>query len=1059
MKPLLYLLLATLCLAPVALHAQVNVSKLVAIEENGPRSKQLNYVYLSDGYTQAQLDAGLFAAEVQRAVDYLFTREPWTRYRRFCNIYRIEVPSNQSGTDGGENGGARDTYFQSGFSPTIDRLNILTATGEARAYSIMNAFVPEYDVPVVIVNDSTYGGSGGPIAVATTNYWGPRLVEHESGHSFAGLGDEYQTPTPGYTQFEWPNTTQQADILKVRWKIWVEPGTPSKTPEFDPLYMDKVGHFEGANYHDTGHFRAHDISIMGVMGSDNIGQVNRERFVTGMYTRLSLVNDFAPTALIQTHTEPTDVTFSVSPKSVSSGPPITVEWKLNGVTLPGETGNTLSRTNTQAFGNGSHTLKAIVRDPTDWVRTDTKPLVKEITWTLNLSKQQMRPPEIATPLPATYVLPVGTMIALDATVTAESEGPITYQWLKNNAPFKPDITDYRLPIAAMSVADAGTYSVKISNPLHTKVYSCVVSVVDPNVPRVVVGKTKTATLAFAASANIPAVSWRFQNASGPALANGADYANATTKALQVKNVDVGDSGNYFFSVGNYGPSPAVELLVVTGKTDYAGATLTLPVGKVGAYYNEPFPLPNDPLKTPNSFAGILPAGLKIDAKTGRITGVPTVASKQALGDEVTFTVGNEFGKIPVKITLLIRPLPAGGGGVFAGRILPGSDLGGPTGGLIEFTLLSTGSYSGNAMIGAEKIPFKNNVAVLNADAQSATGILTLKPKHAPGGVNVAFTLHDGGDQDPMTATISAVNSQFAAWRNKWLPPENVDTFKGYHTFAFTVPEGSNVTVPKGNGFGSVTIDANGKSVVAGKLADGESFTTSSLVSPGGSVLVYQSLYATATKGSLCAVLDLDPASEAGPISFGDDTDVSWLRPADTRPVSAGRLYRDGFLIQDIKADGGLYTPPVKPGILMALNAATGTPLVNASLSFAELLGGDPLAVNANVGLEIKTVALAKVTTLNPKVVTFTATPADGRFKGSYTTKDNDPRPPLAPNKPRPQISRKVDYQGIIINQDGTLIGLGYFLRDSLPKADNSDTPATSPKYSGDLKLERVDPGS
>lgn len=86
MKSLFYLILSGLLLTTVAANGQAAISTLVAVEENGPRSKQLNFVYLSDGFTSAQLQAGDFAAEVQRAVDYLFTREPWSRYRSYCNI-------------------------------------------------------------------------------------------------------------------------------------------------------------------------------------------------------------------------------------------------------------------------------------------------------------------------------------------------------------------------------------------------------------------------------------------------------------------------------------------------------------------------------------------------------------------------------------------------------------------------------------------------------------------------------------------------------------------------------------------------------------------------------------------------------------------------------------------------------------------------------------------------------------------------------------------------------------------------------------------------------------
>ncbi|MES2596839.1 MAG: M64 family metallopeptidase [Verrucomicrobiota bacterium] len=1039
MKSLLYLFFSVLCLAPVALHAQASVSNLVAVEENGPRSKQLNFVYLSDGFTSGEM--GTFASEVQRAVNYLFTREPWSRYRKFCNIYRIEVPSAESGTSDPDNNVTKNTYFQSYFWRGIDRLNVLSGVGESRAYSIMNSFVPEYDVPVVIVNTTRYGGSGGPIAVATRHNSGPGLVEHETGHSFAGLGDEYQTPTPGYTQFEWPNTTQQADIALVRWKIWVEPGTPSKTPENNPLWENKVGHFEGANYSDVGQFRAHDSSIMQFLSVPNIGQVNREAFVLGMYKKVALLNDFSPAALTLAFNGPAEVTLNVSPKEVLTAPFITVEWQRNGVTIPGETGTSLSK-NTKIFGNGTHKIKAIVRDPTDWIKKPTTSLAKEVVWTLNLSNQ-VPAPVITNNLPASRALFVGNgSVTLDATATGD--GTITYQWLKNNAPLKPAVTTPTLTISAASLADAGTYSVKVMNSGPVTTQSCIIAVLDPNVPRVVVGEGKTATLAFTASANLPFVVW-MRNSTG--ILNGGRIAGASTKALQIKQVDSNDTGTYFFTSGGLPFSP-VSLLVVTGKTDYTGVNLVgaLPPGMVGAYYNAPFPMPLDELKTPNSFAGTLPGGLKMDAKTGRIMGTPTVPSKNQIeGDEITFTVGNEFGKVPVKIKLLIKSQP-GGAGVYSGLVMQNSTLGGTTGGRIDFTVMSTGSYSGTAVIGPDTLRFTGVFSVNDANASNATSTLLLKPKHTPAGVQVLFSIYGDGDADPLTATISS-QQNFFAWRNKWLAPENLDTFKGYYTFAFDQLEGPAATVPKGHGFGSVTIDANGKTVATGKLPDGESFTTTSHLSSGGTFIIYQTLYTTAIKGSFIALMDLDPG-EGTPV-FGDDSSASWLRPAGT-----GRVYKSGFGPLDLTVmAGGVYTAPVKPQILMELGAANGTPPRNARLVFASQVGDDPLPVEVSATLEIKSPATVKVNP-NTKSVAFSVTAADGRFKGSYTTKDDDPRPPVPPSvKPRPQITRKADYQGIIVRDQGALRGVGFFLRDALPKADGSTTPTTSPRHSGFTALE------
>ena len=130
---------------------QAQTSTLAVVEENGTRGTRLNLVFLSEGYTSGQM--GTFASDVNDAVQFLFTREPWVRYRSYCNIYRIEIASNESGTDNGQSGGLKDTYFQTGFNtPGITQLNTLAGSGSSRAYTLLNQHVPEYDIPVILSN-------------------------------------------------------------------------------------------------------------------------------------------------------------------------------------------------------------------------------------------------------------------------------------------------------------------------------------------------------------------------------------------------------------------------------------------------------------------------------------------------------------------------------------------------------------------------------------------------------------------------------------------------------------------------------------------------------------------------------------------------------------------------------------------------------------------------------------------------------------------------------------------------------------------------------------------
>jgi IgA Peptidase M64 len=1054
MKTLIFFL--ALAAAPW-LRAQT--STLAIVEENGSRSSRLNLVFLSEGYTSAEM--GKFATDVDDALSFLFTKEPWVRYRSYCNVYRIEVASNESGTDNTHTPRStpavlRDTYFHTGFVTNgqgFDRLNTISSTGSSRVYAVLNKHVPEYDIPIVIVNDSTYGGSGGPIAIATTNQFSAEILEHELGHSFAKLTDEYDEELPGYPATEYPNATTKTQRADIRWNVWIDSNTALPTPESNIAVFDPdsrvIGIYEGANYRMSGWYRPHDNALMRNLRQEP-GSVTREAIVLTYYSRVSPMDDYAPRTLTRSVTSQLPLSFSVTPKVPSTGPALTVQWLLDNVPISNQTGTTLNIPSAD-IGNGAHKIKAVVRDPTDWVRRDPTGLISdEITWSLTLSNQ-IGTAVINTPLPPMSVVQEGQSLQLNATSTGP--GPISYQWLRNNVPLNPAVTSPAITIGPLFVPNAGTYSVKVKNPAATVSHSCVVGVIKPNIPRVVVAKGRTATLPITASANVTSAYWAFNG--GPTLTNNARYAGATTKSLQIKTVDTSDSGQYTFGSGDF-TGGYTELLVVTDKPDYTGSTLTLPTTIIGQNYNSPFPLPSSLLRTPNKFSAVMPAGLRLDPKSGAISGVPTVASKdQVQGDEISFIVSNEFGPVTLKIRLLIKPLPPGLAGVFTGFITLGfasdSALSGPLAGRMDLTILSTGAYSGKALIGTETLPFKGTLSIQAINDTKANGYFLLKPKHAASTLYIIFEVNDAGDTDPSTASVS--NSQFFAWRNRWLPPESLDPMKGYYTFAFEPLAGADT--PKGHSFGSVTIDANGKTTATGRLADGESFTTTSHLSPEGAVHVYQPLYTTAEKGVVLALLDLNPTvGPTGP-AFANNSEAYWQRPAD--PRLSARTYKAGFSLQQLQVFGGLYTPPDKNIIPMELPAPTGAPLRNALLTFDSTLGTDPVAVSADVSLNLKAGGSSTVNTPNPKLVSYSMTPADGRFKGAYTTKDNDPRPPLAPATSRPQVTRRVDYQGIIVRKAGLQKGYGFFLRDALPLANGTTTPTTSPRDSGSLELKNATP--
>jgi len=373
--------------------AGAQTGTLFTVEQNGTRAQRINLVFLSEGYTAA--DMPNFATHVNTAVNFLFSKEPWQQYRSYCNVYRIEIASNESGCDNGNSsgpGGLRDTYFNAGFnSPTVGQLLTLGGTGTSRAYTLLNSLVPEYDQPVVLVNDTKYGGAGGSVAVASVHSLSSAIVEHEIGHSFALLADEYDVEYPGYTPVEKPNNTAQTTRNLIRWNHWIDASTPVPTPE-TAEYNNFVGLFEGSMYRTTGWYRPHNNSLMKNLNRP-CGAVNREQFVLNYYSRVSPVDSFSPGSANRNVTTFENLNFTVTPKVPSSGVTLVTNWNIDNSVQPGATGATFS-TVSENLGNGTHTVSAIVRDPTAFVRYDPGALLDDtVTWTLTLSNQL--PPNLA----------------------------------------------------------------------------------------------------------------------------------------------------------------------------------------------------------------------------------------------------------------------------------------------------------------------------------------------------------------------------------------------------------------------------------------------------------------------------------------------------------------------------------------------------------------------------------------------------------------------------------------------------------------------------------------
>src|ERR1035437_9599123 len=370
-------------------------ASLQTILTNGPTSNRLNVVVLSEGYTSNQL--ALFSIDATNAVNALLSHPPYQEYRAYFNAFAIKVASNASGSDHPAWPSYHDTYFSSSYDSLSDILITIPAdsTGQGKVDALLQTYMPRCQLPVLLVNDPTPGGSDGfdKTAIASTAAVSaemppipPGFLTHETAHVLANLGDEYTNAYPGFPDSEEPNTTRQTNRLLIKWKAWISTNTPIPTP--NTVGEGVVGLFEGAHYHTTNWYRPELNCAMGALGVPFCA-VCSEALVLAIYQRVRPVDGFSPasTNLSVTNTRP--VAFSVALLQPATHN-LNVQWLTNGVPQAG--GTNLSFTLLpQSLPNGSNWVSAVVKDNTPLVRNDpTNLLSQTVTWAVNVNIPQLR---------------------------------------------------------------------------------------------------------------------------------------------------------------------------------------------------------------------------------------------------------------------------------------------------------------------------------------------------------------------------------------------------------------------------------------------------------------------------------------------------------------------------------------------------------------------------------------------------------------------------------------------------------------------------------------------
>ncbi len=346
------------------------------VTDNGPRESRLNVVILGDGYTASQLVD--FQAHAASLLVQFWVTSPFHVYRTYFNVFTIFTPSNESGADHPNSGIYRDTYFSSSYDCFgIQRLICIPphdwdgdpAHGEFLVADLLETYIPEYDIIILLVNDPEYGGSGGWLAIASTHSSSRDVMMHELGHSFGGLADEYEDYTPGYSGHEAPNATAETVRELIRWHDWISPTTPIPTPE-DDYYGGAIGLFEGAVYEHNDWYRP---KLECRMRSISYGfcQVCVEQVIRSEYNLLPPIEAVFPADPQIQLGAGESIWLGIVPMRPYIGD-LDIEWLVNG--SPVGQGESLL-VSEAILPSGNSTIKVVVHDPTPFVRTDLDSLL------------------------------------------------------------------------------------------------------------------------------------------------------------------------------------------------------------------------------------------------------------------------------------------------------------------------------------------------------------------------------------------------------------------------------------------------------------------------------------------------------------------------------------------------------------------------------------------------------------------------------------------------------------------------------------------------------------
>ncbi|WP_154222013.1 M64 family metallopeptidase [Marinicella rhabdoformis] len=377
-------------------------------KSQGSIDNRINLLFMGDGYLINQTNT--FDQHADAVMSYMHSFEPYASYGHFISFDRLFLESAQQGADhptspcGGVTDPQAPLFVNTRFDATYCTSGIhrLLTVNSSKIYTDA-ALSPNWDEIVVLVNDGTYGGSGGGFSTISAHALATDVFIHEFGHSFTDLADEYDSAYPGFptcSDINGPdceaNVTDVTSRNNLKWNYFVSQSTPVPTPDTQQ-YSQVTGLFEGARYFAAGMYRPVSACNMRYLGSP-FCPVCQQAFVQKVFqvpygSGNALLNLIEPGSAVPVNNQASVMMGDVLNLSVDSLQPthdLSFTWEVAGGVVSSYDSNLVTQdfdfVPTQNQVNTTVTVKVTVKDLSPLVHSSIQPQlpVFEHTWQVDV---------------------------------------------------------------------------------------------------------------------------------------------------------------------------------------------------------------------------------------------------------------------------------------------------------------------------------------------------------------------------------------------------------------------------------------------------------------------------------------------------------------------------------------------------------------------------------------------------------------------------------------------------------------------------------------------------